>query len=490
MMELNVKCSVRMDINKFKKISDYLYEFPRQGDMLVPVRIYATEKILKEMDDKVLDQISNVACLPGIQRYAFCMPDGHWGYGFPIGGCAAFDEEKGIISPGGVGYDINCGVRLIRTNLTLDDVKPKLRELINTLFQKVPCGVGSSGVIQLNDKKFDEVMVEGAKWAVKNELGWKGDIEYCEDFGSISSANPLLISQRARDRGYNQLGTLGSGNHFLEIQYIDTIYDEQAAKIMGIEQKGQIVVMIHCGSRGFGHQVTSDWIRKLENIISRYKIKIKDRQLVCVPISSNEGKEYYQAMSAAANNAFCNRQIITHLVRKSFELVFNKNPEHMDMNLIYDCCHNIAKKEDHTINNKTKTVYVHRKGATRAYWPEHPDLPQKYKSIGQPVLIPGSMGTETYILRGTEKSKETFASVAHGAGRTMSRRAASKIWRSEELRKDLEAKGIIVKSKTRWGLAEEAPGAYKNVSDVIESIVKSGLCKTIARSQCLGTIKG
>jgi len=460
----------------FKKISDVIWEISpsyKRG-MRVPARIIGSEKLLKEMEQGVFEQITNVATLPGIQKFAFCMPDGHWGYGFPIGGVAAFDQEEGIISPGGIGFDINCGMRLLRTNLEVKEVLPKIRELVDTLFGSVPAGVGAKSQLRLSPKELEGVMVNGARWAVEKGYGRKEDLQNIEEKGEIPGANPLTVSQRASERGINQLGTLGSGNHYLEIQKVEKIFDGPTAQKLGILGVDQIVVMIHCGSRGFGHQIGTDYLRSFEGAMVKYKISVPDRQLACAPFKSREGQDYFGAMTAAANFAFANRQIIMHQVRRVFEKVFGKGEEKLGMELVYDVAHNIAKIEEYD----GKKLVVHRKGATRSF-------------PGQPVIIGGSMESGSYLLLGTEKAiSETFASTAHGSGRTMSRAAAKKQVRGDLLQKKMEDQGIYVRTVSFAGLAEEAGVAYKNISEVVETLDRAGISKKVASFVPIGNIKG
>lgn len=468
-----------------KKISEVIWEIPSsyKAGMRVPARIIATEKLLSGMEEGVFEQITNVACLPGIVRYAFCMPDGHWGYGFPIGGVAAFDLEEGIISPGGIGFDINCGMRLMTTNLTVKEVLPHLPKLVDLLFSRVPSGVGSRGFLKLNRKELEEVMVEGASWCLKHGFAQELDLENIEEQGKIAGADPLKVSQKAKERGIAQLGTLGSGNHYLEVQKVAQIFDPSAALRLGVNSVDQITIMIHCGSRGLGHQVGTDYLRSFEGVMAKYEISVPDRQLVCAPFSSPEGKNYYAAMAAAANCAFANRQIITHRVRECFSQIFGKKPEELGMNLVYDVCHNIAKVEDHRWQKEdgqwqTGKLLVHRKGATRSF----PD---------QPAIIGGSMETGSYLLMGTETALEvTFGSTAHGSGRTMSRTQAKKQIRGKELEEKMRQEGIYVRTASYSGLAEEAGVAYKNIAEVVEAVELAGLSRKIASFTPIGNIKG
>lgn len=482
--------------SELKQISDVVWELPvsyKEG-MHVPARIIATKELISGMDAGVFNQISNVASLPGLQRYVFCMPDGHWGYGFPIGGVAAFDPEQGgVISPGGIGFDINCGMRLITTNLTADQVKPHIHELVDELYKAVPAGVGCKGFVKMSKEQFKEVMRDGAQWCVRNGYAWPEDIEHIEDQGKISQANPDKVSDKAVKRGLDQLGTLGSGNHYLEIQEVreGNIYDKVAAKAMGITGPGQIVIMVHCGSRGMGHQIGTDYLRIFLDVMPKYGIKILDPELACAPFNSKEGQDYYQAMACAANMAFANRQVIMHRIREVFSKVFKKTPQEMEMKLVYDVAHNIAKMEKHIVNGKEKMLLVHRKGSTRAFGPARgADLPADYRKIGQPVIIGGSMETGSYLLVGTDGADETFASTAHGAGRTMSRAQAKREVRGDQLQKDMEKRGIYVHAVTAAGLAEEAGKAYKDINVVVDSLDRAGITKPVVALKPIGNVKG
>ncbi len=478
---------------KLEKIDDYRWRIPESymPGMRVPGVIFSDEKMLKSVvDDNAPQQIANAAHLPGIVKASMAMPDIHWGYGLPIGGVIATDVEAGgVITPGGVGFDINCGVRLIRTNLTASDVKPHVKRLSDTLFMKVPAGVGSTGKVKVNAKGEKNIMTGGAKWAVDNGYGWQSDIDNCEESGSVKGADPSKVSERADKRGRDQSGTLGSGNHFLEVQVVDEVYNEKTAGIFGMK-KGEITVMIHTGSRGFGHQICTDYSAQMVKLLSKFNINVPDRQLACVPVKSAEGEAYLGAMRCAANYAWCNRQVITHLTRKAFEQVFGASAESMEMHLVYDVAHNIAKIEKYTIDGKEKLLCVHRKGATRAFPPGHPDLPQKYQITGQPVIIPGDMGRCSYLLAGTKKAEETFYSTCHGAGRRMSRRAAIKATRGRSIARELAGQGITVRYTGRETVQEEAPEAYKNVMDVVDIVHKAGISEKIARMRPLGVIKG
>ncbi len=480
-------------IPEFEKKGEVIWDIPTnyKKGMNVPGRIYATEKLLKEMDLAVYDQLTNVACLPGIQKYAYCMPDGHSGYGFPIGGVAAFDAETGMISPGAVGFDINCGMRLITTNLKLKEVQPKIKPLVDMLFQQVPAGVGGKGFVKLTTQEFRKVMHNGAKWCIENGYGWEEDIERMEDNGCIEQAEPSKVSEKAISRGINQLGTLGSGNHYLEIQHAGEIFDEKTADKLGIHSKDQICIMVHCGSRGFGHQIGTDYLKDFTDAMKKYDIKVKDPELACAPFNSKEGQDYYRAMACAANTAFANRQVIMHRIRESFQKIFEKTPEKMEMHLVYDVAHNMAKLEEHKIDGKTKNLVVHRKGATRCFGPSRTELAPMFRKTGQPVIIGGSMETGSYLLLGTDKAlEETFGSTAHGSGRTMSRTQARKETRGDVLQKEMEKKGIYVRTTSYSGLAEEAGKAYKPISEVVDTMEIAGISKKIVAFKPIGNVKG
>ncbi|MGH7404567.1 MAG: RtcB family protein [Candidatus Methylomirabilales bacterium] len=477
------------------KIAEGIWEIPRTAKegMLVPARIYATDELFKGMDQGVFEQVTNVACLPGIQKYALCMPDGHWGYGFPIGGVAAMDTRTGVISPGGIGFDINCGMRLMRTNLTEPEVRPRLRELVDRLFQAVPSGVGTKGFLRLNDAEFREVMVQGAQGMIRRGFGWPEDAEGIENFGRIAGADPAKVSAKATSRGIHQLGTLGSGNHYLEIQvvYPGNIYEVDVAKALGIDRELQVVVMFHCGSRGFGHQVGTDYLEIFGPAMKRYGITIPDRELACAPFASPEGQDYFKAMVCAANSAFANRQMITHRIREVFSDVFKRDARDLGLEIIYDVCHNIAKVERYRVNGEERELVIHRKGATRSFPPGHPELAERYRAIGQPVIIGGSMETGSYLLIGTAKAMEdSFGSTAHGSGRTMSRTAAKKKVHGRDLLQRMERQGIYVRSASFAGLAEEAGMAYKDISAVVDAVHTLGISKKVVRLQPIGNIKG
>ena len=476
------------------KIDDYRWEIPtgyKEG-MRVPGMIYADREMLSHiLEEKAVEQVANVAFLPGIIRYSLAMPDVHWGYGFPIGGVAAFGMDDGVVSPGGVGFDINCGVRLMRTNLMEDEVKPRRGALVESLYYNIPSGVGSKGKIKLKEGEIDEVLARGSLWAVEKGFGKPQDLEVTEENGRITGADPAKVSQMAKKRGIPELGTLGSGNHFLEVAVVDEILDAGIAGAMGIDRAGQVVLLVHCGSRGLGHQVATDYIKLMGSVMLKYGIELPDRQLACAPIGSPEGQDYLSAMRCAANYAWANRQCIMHWVRESFCSVLGKCEEEAGLEMVYDVAHNVAKVEEHTVNSERKKVCVHRKGATRAFPPGHPDLPVKYAGIGQPVLIPGDMGRYSYVLAGTERAmRETFGSTCHGAGRLQSRAAARKRLKGRDVLQSLEARGIAVRAGSISGLAEESSEAYKDVADVVRVCQNAGISRIIARTRPIGVVKG
>ena len=476
-----------------KKLSDIEWEIP-QGSipgMRVPGRVIASQKLLEKMkQDRTLLQAAGVACLPGIYKYSIVLPDGHEGYGFPIGGVAAIDYEEGCISPGGIGYDINCGVRLLRTNLREEDLRPKLKELLDVIFRNVPSGVGRGGKVKVSMNELDQVLRLGARWAVENGFGWDEDLEHLEEKGCLAHADPTKVSNTAKKRGMPQLGSLGAGNHFLEVQKVDKIYNPSVAKVFGIEEEGQITVMIHTGSRGLGHQVCSDYLREMERKYHHLVSKLPDRELIYAPSKSDVAESYFKAMCAAANYAWCNRQMILHWTRESFQQVFKKDPESLGMKVIYDVAHNIAKVEEHEINGEKVKCFLHRKGATRAFPPGSEDIPPDYRSVGQPVLIPGCMGTASYVLVGNEEARKTFYSTAHGAGREMSRHAATRRYRGERVAKELEGRGILVRAASWRVVAEEAPGAYKDIDEVVRVSDRAGIGKLVVRLVPIGVVKG
>lgn len=480
---------------KVKKVGDMNFRIDADTSrgMKVPVSIYANDSLISKMvTDRTIDQAANVATLPGVRKHVIVLPDGHEGYGFPVGGVAATDAEEGVISPGGVGYDINCGVRLIRTNLTESDVRPRIKDLVNELFRSIPSGVGSEGAVRLSKSELDELLVEGVGWAIRHGYGTSHDAEVCEESGTMNGADPGSVSDTARKRGAPQLGSLGSGNHFLELQKVDKIFNERAAKAMGVEKQGQLMVLIHCGSRGFGHQICTDYLRVSESALRKYGISLPDRELACVPNNSKEGESYRKAMFSALNFAWANRQMITHWTRKTFERVFGMSEGGLGMDLVYDVSHNIAKVERHKIDGEgTRDVVVHRKGATRAFPSGMEQVPSKYRALGQPVIIPGSMGTASWILLGGKNSLDlSFGSTAHGAGRTMSRSAAKRSYTPESVKGNLESKGIYLKALTKDGMVEETPEAYKDVDAVADVSDSLGIATKVIRLVPLGVIKG
>ena len=477
-----------------EKIDENRWRIPRsyKKGMRVDGMIFANETLLKDIrNDKAVEQVANVAFLPGIVRASMAMPDIHWGYGFPIGGvCATDPKEGGVISPGGVGYDINCGVRLVRSNLEEADVGPNLCELIGVLFNQVPCGVGQGGQIRVNKEEERKVLVKGAQWAVERGFGRPEDLECTESQGRIEGADPGEVSDRALERGRDQIGTLGSGNHFLEVQVVEEIFDEEAARLFGL-RLGTVTVMIHSGSRGCGYQICEDFLRRMMGCPEKYGIDIPDRQLVAAPVESAEGRAYLAAMRCGANYAWANRQLLMHLARHVFEQVFKRSEKDLGMDLVYDVAHNIAKMEPYEVDGKKRMLCVHRKGATRAFPPGHPEVPQRYRAVGQPVIIPGDMGRASYILVGQEGAmRETFGSTCHGAGRVMSRGAAIRATQGRSIRQELEAKGIIAMARGRTGLMEEQPLAYKDVNQVVKVVEEAGISKRVVRLRPLGVIKG
>ncbi len=476
----------KIDANRWEIQKSY------KAGMLVPGLIYASESMLDQIwTDQAFQQVVNVCYLPGIVGHSLAMPDIHWGYGFPIGGVAATRVEDGVVSPGGVGFDINCGVRLLRTNLSVEEVRPRIKELIQALYYNVPSGLGSEGKIRINEKELERVLVKGAAWAVERGFGQAEDLLVTEESGCLKGADPGKVSDKARKRGLPQLGTLGSGNHFLEIQVVDQIYDRETARVMGILETGQVLVLIHTGSRGLGHQVCDDYLKTMSGASQRYSINLPDRQLACAPVQSSEGKDYLAAMACAANYAWTNRQCIMHWTRESFIKVLGKSLRELGLEQIYDVAHNIAKIEQYTIESKAQTLCIHRKGATRAFPKGHPDIPAIYRNIGQPVLIPGDMGRYSYIAVGTETAiQESFGSTCHGAGRVQSRSAAKKGLRGTDIAYKLAQKGIFVKADNMSALAEEASDAYKDVAEVVEVAESANISRKIARAVPLGVIKG
>ncbi len=482
-------------MNNLQRISEHIWEIPKdtKPGMRVPVRVLSSDILIDGIDTGVIDQITNVACLPGIQKYAYCMPDAHLGYGFPIGGVAAFDSEEGVISPGGIGFDINCGMRLLTTSLNIDEVKPKMPELLNELYRSVPSGVGTKGKIKVNRKEFNRLITQGSAWCQDNGYATDHDIEHTETNGYIDGADCSAVSDRAVNRGINQIGTLGSGNHYLEIEFAEdgAIYDAHIAGKFGITNSGQVVIAIHCGSRGFGHQVATDYLRVFNQNAKNYGLNLKDRELAAAPINSGDGQAYYSAMACAANAAFVNRQVITHFVRKAFMKVFEKPSRELGIETVYDVAHNIARFEEYEIDGFKKRLLVHRKGATRSFGPNNPDIPKSYREVGQPVIVGGSMETGSALFAGTGEAEAVyFGSTLHGSGRVMSRSKAKKLIKGEDLQAEMRKRGILVKTGHMRGLAEEGGFAYKNIDDVSHAVDALGLSKLVARFMPLGNIKG
>ncbi|UCD84248.1 MAG: RtcB family protein [Deltaproteobacteria bacterium] len=476
---------------KIEKIDDFRWRLPKEGGMRVEGKIYADKDMLEKVQaDQSPQQVANVAHLPGILKYSLAMPDIHWGYGFPIGGVAAFDLEGGVISPGGVGYDINCGVRLVRTELKRKDIEKRLRELVGVLFQSIPTGLGSKSEMKLSLAEERKVLIEGARWAVSSGFGSSEDLEYIEEGGAMPGADPDLLSDRALERGRPQLGTLGSGNHFVEVGWVEEVFNDELAQVLGLFP-GQVSVLIHTGSRGLGYQVCDDYIKVMIQASRKYGIELPDKQLCCAPLGSEEASSYIAAMICAVNYAFANRQMITHWLREAFEKFFNLSPGDLRMNIVYDVCHNIAKFETHTVDGKERKVCVHRKGATRAFGPGRKEVPARYRSLGQPVLIPGDMGRCSYVLMGTQKAmEETFGSTCHGAGRVMSRKQAMRTARGRSISRELEDRGIYIRAAGKETLAEEMPEAYKDVSQVVEVVHNAEISRKVARLRPLAVIKG
>tara|TARA_B100001971_G_scaffold212025_1_gene241053 strand:- start:1377 stop:2828 length:1452 start_codon:yes stop_codon:yes gene_type:complete len=481
------------EVNKMelKQIDKYRWELSKTGSMRVPGIVYATDEMIKgDQQNEPLKQVANVATLPGIIKASLAMPDMHWGYGFPIGGVAAFDGETGIISPGGVGYDINCGVRLATTSLVEKEVRPKQEDLVNALYQNIPSGIGSTGSIKLSISEEKKVLTHGSRWAVQQGFGIDSDLDHTEDSGCMENADPDVVSNRALERGKKQLGTLGSGNHFLEVGVVEEVYDSKSAQVFGLFE-GQVTLIVHSGSRGFGYQVCDDFLAYMTKHVQKLGFELPDRQLACAMIQSKEGIRYYNAMACAANYAWANRQILMHISSEVFSKVFDIGPKDLELNLVYDVCHNIAKKEKHVIDGKKRLVCVHRKGATRAFPPGHASLCDAYRPVGQPILIPGDMGTASFILVGTEKAmEETFGSTCHGAGRVLSRKAAKKKSKGRSIHRELEEKGILVRWSGRSTLAEEMPDAYRDISEVVAVVHGAGISKKVARLRPIGVVKG
>ncbi len=476
------------------KLDEFRFEIPRSFKpcMTTSAVIFADDKMIKSVKaDNAPEQAANVACLPGIVGKSLAMPDIHWGYGFPIGGVAAFDAESGVISPGGIGYDVNCGVKLVRTDLTVQEVGKDVKKIIDLIFTNVPSGVGEKGKLRLTTAQIDDVLEGGAEWAVSQGYGWQDDLQSCEEGGRMKTADSSKVDQKAKQRGAPQLGTLGAGNHFLELQKVEKIFDPDAARVLGIDSVDQVVVSIHSGSRGCGHQIASDYIRIMEGALRKYNISVPDRQLACAPVNSQEGQDCFMAMSAAANYAWANRQLILHWVRESFEQALGRKAEDMGMRCVYDVAHNICKLEEHAFEGRRRKLYVHRKGATRAFDSSRPEVVEKYRSVGQPVLIPGDMGSASYVLVGTAQAMaETFGSTCHGAGRLMSRTSAAHKYSANEVVSLLQSRGIYIRAASRDGIIEEAPGAYKDVDDVVRIAHGAGISKMVARLKPMGVMKG
>lgn len=480
---------------ELKRLSDVLWEIPATDGMRVPGRVYASDALMsKAREDRALDQVANVAHLPGIVGYSFAMPDIHWGYGFSIGGVAATDvEDGGVVSPGGVGFDISCGVRLLRSDIAIGDARERVADVVRAL-ERIPRGVGGKGLLPLDATELDLVLRDGVRFPLSKGVGWDEDVDVCEDSGRLESADPATVSDRAKERGAPQLGSMGAGNHFVEVQHVDEVADAPAAERFGLAE-GQVVVMIHTGSRGIGHQVCTDEVRTMDRAMSKYGITVPDRQLACVPVRSPEGERYLAGMAAAANYGRANRHVLTDGVRRAFETVFGSSARDLGMHVVYDVSHNLAKLESYEVDGRTRTLCVHRKGATRAFGPGHPEIPEKYRDIGQPVLVPGSMGTASWVLVGTSEGRDLaqelgWASTCHGAGRLMSRKAATKQMHGRDLKRKLETEGIYVSARQVRLLAEEAPYAYKDVSEVVRVCEEAGLSRRVARLHPLAVVKG
>jgi len=480
---------------QLRKISPTIWELPcsYKDGMLVPVRIIASETLLASMENGVFEQAANVACLPGILKYSYCMPDGHWGYGFPIGGVAAMAPDTGVISPGGIGFDINCGMRLVLTNLTENEIKPHIKELVDNLFARIPTGVGCTGFVRCSRSEFHKVLEEGSRWCLKNGFAWPEDLEMTEEGGCFGGADAAACSDKAIERGHDQVGTLGSGNHYCEIQVVrpENIFDQKTAALFGLTIPNQVVITFHCGSRGFGHQVATDYLEKFLRVMTtKYGIKTNDRELSCAPFRSPEGQAYFTAMKCAVNMGFANRQLILHRIREVFSHVFHRSPEDLGMKMVYDVAHNTAKLESHVVDGVRREVLVHRKGATRSFGPGMAGIPQCYQESGQPVIIGGSMETGSYLLAGESSAAYTFFTTAHGSGRTMSRHQAKKMIKGQKLLGEMEQRGIYVRTASYGGLAEEAGFAYKNIDDVADATEEAGLSRRVAKLVPIGNIKG
>jgi len=477
------------------KINDTLWEIPRsyKEGMQVPARIYASKRLLDSMDSSVFEQVTNVATLPGIVGYSFCMPDGHSGYGFPIGGMAAFDTETGVISPGGIGFDINCGMRLVATSLTWEEVQPRVQQIVDRLFVRIPAGVGGKGSMKLSQSEFRTLSEQGMKWCLKKGYAIQEDLDRTEENGCVRQADASKVSERAVERGYKQIGTLGSGNHYLEIQVArpENIFDQKIARAYGIDRPNQVVLMFHCGSRGFGHQIATDYLQRFLKVMqSRYGIPVRDRQLACAPFASQEGQDYYKAMNCAINMSFVNRQVILHRIREVFSEIFGKDPMELGLHQIYDVTHNTAKVEHHRIDGKKRKLLVHRKGATRAFAAGMGGIPSEYRQVGQPVIIGGSMETGSYLLAGVQSGEQSFYTTAHGSGRAMGRNQAKKQFRGQDLEKRLRERGIYIRCASYAGLAEEAGAAYKDIDEVVRATEAAGLSRAVAKLIPVGNIKG
>jgi tRNA-splicing ligase RtcB (3'-phosphate/5'-hydroxy nucleic acid ligase) len=480
---------------QLRKISPTIWELPcsYKDGMLVPVRIIASETLLASMENGVFEQAANVACLPGIVKYSFCMPDGHWGYGFPIGGVAAMDPATGVISPGGIGFDINCGMRLVLTNLTEKEVRPRIKELVDNMFSRIPTGVGCTGFVHCSRSEFRKVIQEGSRWCLKNGFAWPEDLEMTEEGGCFGGADAEVCSDKAIERGHDQVGTLGSGNHYCEIQVVrpENIFDRKTAAAFGLTIPNQVVITFHCGSRGFGHQVATDYLEKFLRVMTtKYGIKTHDRELACAPFRSPEGQAYFTAMKCAVNMGFANRQLILHRIREVFSHVFNRSPEELGMRMVYDVAHNTAKLETHMIDGMQRELLVHRKGATRSFGPGMDGIPECYRESGQPVIIGGSMETGSYLLAGESSAAATFFTTAHGSGRTMSRHQAKKMIKGQKLLGEMEQRGIYVRTASYGGLAEEAGFAYKDIDEVAAATEEAGLSRRVAKLVPIGNIKG
>ena len=476
------------------RIDEYRWRIPRKykPEMRTDGIVYTSGEMMREIkSDNSLEQVANVACLPGIVGSSLAMPDIHYGYGFPIGGVAATDLAEGVVSPGGVGYDINCGVRLLRTDLTRQEVEPRIQDIVNQIFTDVPSGVGSKGKVRINAQELGRVLVDGSQWAVKQGMGWPEDPEHIEDGGKIEGADPGALTPRAIERGRPQLGTLGAGNHFLEVQAVEEIHDEEVARALGITEVGQITVMIHTGSRGLGYQVCDDSLKDMQRAVQKYGIQLPDRQLACAPVESPEGRKYLSGMAAAANYAWANRQCITHWTREAFERIFDASAHKLGMEIIYDVAHNVAKIEEHEVDGARKRLCIHRKGATRAFGPGHPILTPLHRQTGQPVIVPGDMGTASYLMVGTERAmSETWGSTCHGAGRVMSRHGAIRAAQGRDIRQELAQKGVYVRAASPKVLAEEMPEAYKDVDQVVQVCHGAGISKLVAKLKPIGVMKG